>query len=82
MTAEVRALITSVAQGVQHLADNDSLFETGRIDSLTFLRILSALEERYAISLSDADLALSDLSSIEAIAAYVAARRDLHVHSG
>lgn len=81
-TTEVRAVVASVAPAVQHLADNDSLFDVGRIDSLMFLRILQAIEERYAMRVSDDDVAIADFSSIQAIAAYVDARRQESAGSG
>lgn len=72
---EVRALIRSVAPGVQRLGDSDSLFDVGRIDSLTFLLILRTIEESYAVPVSASDVALTDFSSIQAIAAFVATHR-------
>jgi acyl carrier protein len=56
------------------LADDTSLLENGVIDSLSLLRLVVFLEERFAIAVGDADLLPENFSSVNAICAYVRAR--------
>jgi len=56
------------------LADDTSLLENGVIDSLSLLRLVVFLEERFAIAVGDADLLPENFSSVTAICAYVRAR--------
>ena len=56
------------------LADDTSLLENGVIDSLSLLRLVVFLEERFAIAVGDADLLPQNFSSVNAICAYVRAR--------
>ena len=56
------------------LADETSLLETGILDSLTFLRLLIFLEERFGITMGDADLLPENFTSVNTICAYLRAR--------
>ena len=56
------------------LADDTSLLENGVIDSLSLLRLVVFMEERFAIAVGDADLLPENFSSVNAICAYVRAR--------
>jgi acyl carrier protein len=56
------------------LADDTSLLENGVIDSLSLLRLVVFLEERFGIAVGDADLLPENFSSVNAICAYVRAR--------
>ena len=53
------------------LADETSLLETGILDSLTFLRLVIFLEERFGITMGDADLLPENFASVNTICAYV-----------
>lgn len=56
------------------LADDTSLLENGVIDSLSLLRLVVFLEERFGIAVGDADLLPENFSSVNAICAYIRAR--------
>jgi acyl carrier protein len=56
------------------LADDTSLLETGILDSLSLLRLVVFLEERFGISMGDTDLLPENFASVNAICAYVRAR--------
>ena len=56
------------------LADDTSLLETGVLDSLSLLRLVVFLEERFGIGVGDTDLLPENFSSVNAICAYVRAR--------
>jgi acyl carrier protein len=56
------------------LADETSLMESGILDSLTLLRLVVFLEERFGITMGDADLLPENFASVNTICAYVRAR--------
>ena len=56
------------------LANETSLMESGILDSLTLLRLVVFLEERFGITMGDADLLPQNFASVNAICAYVRAR--------
>jgi acyl carrier protein len=57
------------------LADEESLLETGILDSLSLLRLVVYLEERFGISVGDADLLPENFASVNAVCGYVRARQ-------
>ena len=56
------------------LANETSLLESGILDSLTLLRLVVFLEERFGITMGDADLLPENFASVNTICAYVRAR--------
>ena len=56
------------------LANDTPLLESGVIDSLSLLRIVVFLEERFGITMGDADLMPENFASVDAICAYLRAR--------
>ncbi len=56
------------------LADDASLMESGILDSLSLLRLVVFLEERFRITVGDADLLPDNFGSVDAICAYLRAR--------
>ena len=56
------------------LASDTSLLDSGILDSLSLLRLVVFLEERFGIGVGDADLLPENFSSVNAICAYVRAR--------
>jgi acyl carrier protein len=56
------------------LADETSLMESGILDSLSLLRLVVFLEERFGITVGDADLLPDNFASVSAICAYLRAR--------
>jgi acyl carrier protein len=56
------------------LADQTSLLESGILDSLSLLRLVVFLEERFGITVGDTDLLPENFASVDAICAYLRAR--------
>lgn len=56
------------------LANDTSLLDSGILDSLSLLRLVVFLEERFGITMSDADLLPENFASVNAICAYLRAR--------
>ena len=56
------------------LADETSLVESGILDSLSLLRLVVFLEERFGVMVGDADLLPENFASVNAICAYLRAR--------
>lgn len=56
------------------LTDETSLMESGILNSLSLLRLVVFLEERFGIMVGDADLLPENFSSVNAICAYLRAR--------
>ena len=56
------------------LANDTSLLENGVIDSLSLLRLVVFLEERFGITMGDADLLPENFASVNTICAYLRAR--------
>ena len=57
------------------LANGTSLVESGILDSLSLLRLVVFLEERFGMSMGDADLLPENFDSVNAICAYLRARQ-------
>jgi len=56
------------------LASETSLLDSGVLDSLSLLRLVVFLEERFAVSIGDADLVPENFASVAAICEYLRAR--------
>ncbi len=56
------------------LEHGTSLIENDLIDSTGVLELVSFIEERFGIAVTDADIVPANLDSIERIAAYVASK--------
>lgn len=56
--------------------DTESLIEGGVVDSTGILELIEYLEETFDISVADTETVPQNLGSIEAIAGYVARKRD------
>lgn len=53
------------------LSDNDSLLESGVMDSTGVLELVAFLESRFPIQMADAEIVPENLDSIASIASYV-----------
>ena len=56
------------------LTNDTSLLDSGILDSLSLLRLVVFLEERFEITMGDADLLPENFSSVNAICAYLRSR--------
>jgi acyl carrier protein len=55
------------------LANETPLLDSGILDSLSLLRLVVFLEERFGITMGDADLLPENFASVNSICAYVRA---------
>jgi acyl carrier protein len=56
------------------LANETSLLDNGILDSLSLLRLVVFLEERFRITMGDGDLLPENFASVNAICAYLRTR--------
>ena len=61
-------------QALLPLADDKSLLDSGILDSLSLVRLVVFLEQRFGITIGDADLLPENFASVNAICAYLRAR--------
>ena len=64
-----------VADPALPLANETSLLDSGILDSLSLLRLVVFLEERFGITMGDADLLPENFASVNAICVYLRARQ-------
>ncbi len=57
-----------------HIADNQSLLETGVMDSTGVLELIAFLEQTYGISVADAEIIPENLDSIDNMTSYLSAK--------
>ena len=57
------------------LTNETSLLDSGILDSLSLLRLVVFLEERFGITMGDADLLPENFASVNAICAYLRSRK-------
>jgi acyl carrier protein len=75
----VRQVLASVvgSDQVQHVRDDDPLFELRVIDSLHVVEFIERIEATFGLKLDGADLTADNFSSLLAISRFVEARRAL-----
>lgn len=56
------------------LGNETPLFEAGLLDSLSMLRLVVFIQERFGIVVDDADLVLENFNTVDAICAYLRSR--------
>jgi acyl carrier protein len=56
------------------LANETPLLDSGILDSLSLLRVVVFLEERFGITMGDTDLLPDNFASVNAICTYIRAR--------
>jgi acyl carrier protein len=78
MHDEIRryVLATSANGEVQSIGDGESLLSAGVIDSAAMVDLIAHLERTYGISVDEDDMTPENFDTIDAIAAYVAAKRE------
>src|SRR5271168_654431 len=60
----------------QQLKDTDALLETGILDSLGVLDLVTFIEQKFSIGMTDDELVPENFQTIERIAAFVARKKD------
>ena len=74
---EVREFISKeLARELGTVENDDSLLEAGVIDSLGVLSLVSFIEQRYRIVVTEDEMMPENFDSIEAIAGFIARRRE------
>ncbi|MFC1652873.1 acyl carrier protein [Planctomycetota bacterium] len=70
---EIRAyIIDNILFGDDsQLSDNASFQETGVLDSAGFLEVITFLEEKYGIAISDSDIVPDNFDTVQRMAVYV-----------
>jgi acyl carrier protein len=73
---QVRGFIMDIAvrRGVRSVADDDSLIDTGVLESVVLFRLVSFLEEAFSLAISDQEIAVENFHSINAIQEFVSSR--------
>ncbi len=69
----LRAIVQKIAQKPAPDDPDESLFESGLLDSFALTDVVSALEEEFAIKVPDADLTPRKFDSIARMEAYIEA---------
>lgn len=68
-----------IAEEILHSKDpidhQQSLFETGILDSLGLLRLIAFIPERFEVEVADEDVAPENFDTIDLIASYIAQRK-------
>lgn len=80
---EVREFLADafpLSDALDDLSDDDSLLETGVLDSMGVLELVAFLEERYAIDIPDEDLRPEYLDSVTRIVSYIEAKQLAESH--
>ncbi|HUA57582.1 MAG TPA: acyl carrier protein [Verrucomicrobiae bacterium] len=67
-------IVSRVAGKPVNTAADESLFQSGVLDSFTLADLVSALEQEFGVKIPDADLTPRKFDSIERIEAYLASR--------
>ncbi len=60
-----------VQDGVRSLKDDDNLIETGTIDSMGIIKLITYLENTFSISISDNEVIPDNFETVDAISAFV-----------
>lgn len=71
---ELDQLSNKVARALLPLANDTSLLETGILDSMSPLRVVVFLEERFRTTVGEGDLPPENFASVNTICAYLRAR--------
>lgn len=57
-----------------HFEDDESLFDSGRLDSIAAVNILLALENEYGVDLSDPDFDIAQIDTLQEIRSLLSAQ--------
>jgi acyl carrier protein len=79
---DVRARIRDFVQndlaasaGINSVRDDESLQETGIVDSLQILRLVTFLEESFEIQIQETEIVIENFHSIDSIDKFVSTKR-------
>lgn len=75
---EVEGRILKVLQNIKgtdiHPGENDSLFESGLLDSFALTDFVAGLEEEFDMTIPDSDLSARKFDTIRRVASYISAK--------
>ena len=74
-TAVRQFLNDELGKDISSLGGDDSLLESGTIDSVGVMRLVAFLEKSYGISVGDDDLMPENFDSLAAISAFIERRQ-------
>ncbi|MBL8209260.1 MAG: acyl carrier protein [Bryobacterales bacterium] len=72
--ARIRSIIRQVSKKQVEVAPDESLFDSGLLDSFALPDVVSAIEREFGVSIPDTDLNPRKFDSIERIEAYLETR--------
>jgi acyl carrier protein len=75
---DLRERLTQLFAEVMHIdapSSDSDLFDTGVLDSLSFVELLSLLKNEFGLTTTAADIDPDNFSSIDRIATFIASRR-------
>ena len=72
---EVRTFVKTSLMVPPDIQDDTSLMASGVIDSMGIIEIVSFIEDKFSIVVSDEEVAAENFDSIEKIASFVEARK-------
>ncbi|MDX1784495.1 phosphopantetheine-binding protein [Roseovarius sp. ZX-A-9] len=70
--AAIRAYLASSPLAGHEFQDSDELLLSGLLDSLSVMRLVAFLEMEFGITIPPEDITVTNLASIDAMAAYLA----------
>lgn len=73
--SKIVAIVRRVAAKPVNPAPDESLFESGMLDSFSLTDLVSALETEFSMRIPDADLTPRKFDSIDRIQAYIESHR-------
>jgi acyl carrier protein len=71
---KLRSIITKVAQMPIEIEKDESLFDSGLLDSFMLVDLIAGIEEEFGIKIPDSDLIPQKFDSITKIDQYLAGR--------
>lgn len=72
----LREYFASQSDRAKDLGEEDSLLERGLLDSMALVKLITFLEERFGVQLSDEEFDPDNFETLSAISALVAAKSE------
>jgi len=68
----IRSVVEKVAKREVDIGDEESLFDSGILDSFAFVDVVGEIEQEFNVKIPDSDLNFRKFSSISKIESYLA----------
>lgn len=72
---QIRAFVVDRFPGAYNIGNGDSLLDSGVVDSIGVLELVTFIEDQFAVSVTDDDLLADHFESIASLTALVCAKR-------